>query len=1042
MARILPLAQRPTNKHSDRLSASVTLAFWRLRQTWLLLLMAGVGFVAAMVIACAVPLFSAVVAPTGLQTVFQASPTRDDLTLSASTQRLSTPVVSALQQQLVAPLRKTLDLYHPTLSPLTIQEDYFQVLSPAALRHIAPLRMYATALESLEPHLRLVAGRWPAGSTPGEMEILLTPQAAQELHLSLGAALTLQGQFHTSSQLDAQIDPAARIAVRLVGLFEVPPASLTFLHGQTFQPASDGVSILYTFLAPASAFLSTLDQIAARAHIDAIFSDLAFQLTWDAYLHTDHVQPGQFDELVNQLSSAQTAVSNYQNGEQQLTASTVSFPYVSQASLYNPTPGSFQLLDLLRQYRSRTTQVSIPLVVLTLQIIALLLFFVCILIGMLLDRQMAANALLSSRGASSGQIFWSLFTQGIGLCLLGALLGPLLGLALVSTLAMHILPAGSQSAVQQTLGQPLRVLAAIGPTSGGALLAALLAVGLIVRYTTGLNLLTLRRETARVTRAPFWQRYYLDVLAAVIALSAYGVSLYLASVAHEVDVTTQNLLLAPLTLVAPIFLLLGFLLLFMRVFPWLLRLGGWSASRRRGAVSMLALVQIARAPRQIIRMTLLLSLTVAFAVFALVFNASQARRITDISSYETGADFSGTLPASLGTQPMSSILARYRAIPGVLAATADFSDNGTVLGSGNTSITVKFYGIDTRSFASAVIWGPQDSSQPLQSLQSLLPRAQQGISSLDNPTGILIPSIIDQALANQLQVHVGDTFSMTLNDLQQSSLVYRVAAIVAHIPTVNSSTIDSASGSPGGMLVDYTVFTHSYIAIWNAQQEQQNLVRQQKQHLIPPPPVPINHIWLRTSEDEHSLASVRAALNASPLALSNLYDRREITAELRSDPFTLNILLILVIGSLVAFLLAFGGNLLSSWVSVSTRRGSFVVLRALGATSRHIAGILLWEQGIVYLGAIVLGLSFGAVLARVAVPVLVFTGLPAHGPMSLLSSDDFYFLQRVFPPRIVVPGSLSLVVLALVAICLAALVTTIRTALRPSVSSELRLNED
>lgn len=1038
MSHPLPLVERPAQKRHDRLSASVTLAFWRLRQTWLLLVMASMGFIAAMVIASVVPLFSVVVAPTSLQATFQATPTRDDLTLSANTQGLSTSVVSTLQQQLAAPLRKTLSLYQPALGPLTIQESYLQVVSPTALQHVAPLRMYATSLESLEPHLNLVAGRWPADSTHGEIEVMLTPQAAQGLHLSLGSTLTLQGQFHATRQLNVQIDPTTRVTVRLVGLFQVQPAYLIFLHGQNFQPASDGISTLYTLLAPASSLLSALDQMAARAHTDAIFSDLNFQLTWDAYLHTDHLQPEQLGDLVNQLSSAQTLVSNYQNGEQQLTSNTVSFPYVSQASLYNPAPGSFQLLDLLQQYSSRTTQVGIPLTVLTLQIIALLLFFVGILMGMLLDRQMAANAVLSSRGASSGQIFWSLFTQGIGICLLGAVLGPLLGLALVSLLASHTLPGGSQNSVQETLGQPLHVLAAIAPTCGGTLLAALLAMGLIVRYTTGMNMLTLRRETARATRAPFWQRYYLDVLAAAIALSAYGVSLYLASVAREVDVTTQDLLLAPLTLVAPIFLLLGFLLLFMRVFPWLLRLGGWSASRRRGATSMLALVQLARSPRQIIRMTLLLSLTVAFAIFSLIFNASQAQRVSDISAYESGADFSGTLPASLGTQAISSIIARYRAIPGVLAATADFSDEGTALGSGEISIAVKFHGIDPQSFARAVIWGPQDSSQPLQSLLPLLSRVRQSGSSFDNPTGITIPALIDEALASQLQVHVGDTFTMNLNDLQQSSLVYQVAAIVAHIPTVNSSATASISVSPGGILADYALFKQSYIASWNAQQKQQT----PGSYLIPPPQIPINHIWLRTSGDARSLTSVRAALSSPQLAVNNLYDRREIIAELQSDPFTLNILLILGIGSLAALLLAFSGNLLSSWVSVSTRRGSFVVLRALGATSRHIAGILLWEQGIVYLGAIALGLSFGAVLASVAVPVLVFTGLPAHGPMSLLSTDDFYFLQHALPPQIVVPPSLGLVGLALVAICLVALVIMIRSALHPSVSSELRLNED
>ncbi len=144
----------------------------------------------------------------------------------------------------------------------------------------------------------------------------------------------------------------------------------------------------------------------------------------------------------------------------------------------------------------------------------------------------------------------------------------------------------------------------------------------------------------------------------------------------------------------------------------------------------------------------------------------------------------------------------------------------------------------------------------------------------------------------------------------------------------------------------------------------------------------------------------------------------------------------------MAFLLAFIGNLVSSWLSVRARRSSFVVLRALGATSRQIAGVLLWEQGIVYAGALALGLAFGIVLSSVAVPVLVSTGLPAHGPMSSMSINDLYLLQHAFPTQIVVPVSLDLIFAALVLICFSALAFMIRAALNPSISSELRLGED
>ena len=339
-------------------------------------------------------------------------------------------------------------------------------------------------------------------------------------------------------------------------------------------------------------------------------------------------------------------------------------------------------------------------------------------------------------------------------------------------------------------------------------------------------------------RAPFWQRYDLDVLAAVIAFSAYGVSLYLANIANEVDLTTQDLILAPLTLVGPIFLLLGCLLLFGRVFPWLLGVGGWAANRARGATAMLALVQMARAPRQIMRMTLLLSLTVAFAIFAQVFSASQAQRINDISAYETGADFSGDVANQLNVQmlTMNQVIARYSQIPGVLAASADYTDQGAIVGSAGESVPIQFRAVETQSFTRTVIWNAQDSSQSFSHLLALLPHAYQGRLP-DGTENWIVPTIVDQALANQLQLHVGDVFSTSLNDLTQATLSYQVAAIVAHIPTVNSSASASTSQSPGGMIVDYQAFARVYTILFT--QQFQKSAGQQGAATVVVPAVPV-----------------------------------------------------------------------------------------------------------------------------------------------------------------------------------------------------------
>ena len=1039
MPQMTASVQESAHKANDRFVAMLILARWRLRQTGWLLLVACLGFVAAMIIACVVPLFTEVASSSGLQALLQADAARSNITLSVNTQGLSSAVDRSVQQQVTSLVTQKLGSY-PQGAPFTaIQEGSMLGIAPASLVHAGYYSLYAPSLDNLKPSLHLLAGHWPV-SEANELEIMLTPRAAQALHLTLGEQLTVQGNFSTANTGDGSIDPRTELQERLVGLFEVQPSAPLALHGQDFQPTLNGITAIYSMVTDASLLLQTLDRMAAHFHSDAIYSYISFQLTWDYVLRTKNLQVGQVADLTNRLVTIQTDTGNY--GSNQLSGDVSGFPYITQMALYNPHPGTFVLLDLLQQYTNRVALVSIPVTILAVQIIVLLLFLVSMLVNMLLDRQMAANALLSSRGASNGQIFWSLFLQGVVLCLAGIVIGPLVSVGIVGLLIAHILPAESLYIAYETLSQPLQVFNTIGLAAGGTLLAALLTIGLVVRYTSGLNMLTLRREMARVTRAPFWQRYYLDVMAAIVAFSAYGVSLYLANIAHEVDIATQDLILAPLTLIAPIFLLLGCLLLFLRIFPWLLRLGSWVASRRRGATSMLALVQMARAPRQIIRMTLLLSLAVAFALFAQVFSASQVQRVQDISAYEAGADFSGDVANQLNLQNLTinQVIARYQAIPGVVAASADYTDQGETVGNVGASVVIQFRALAIQSFAQTTIWNSQLSNQSLGSLLALLPHTRQ----VQVPAGSedwVVPTVIDQALANQLQVGVHSIFSMSLGHLTQATLNYQVAAIVSHIPTINSSATASTLQSPGGMIVDYQTFVQVYNIMYQRQTRPSTDPTSASKAT---PAVPINHIWLSTRDDANSLASVRAVLsaNSSKLALVNVFDRRQIAGELQNDPFNLNILIILGVGGLAAFLLAFMGSLVSSWLSVRARRSSFVVLRALGATSRQVAGVLLWEQGIVYAGAIVLGLAFGIVLTRVAVPVLVFTGLPEHGPMSSLSINDLYLLQYVFPTRIVVPVSLDLIFVALILICSIALVVMIRAALNPSISGQLRLSED
>lgn len=1040
MSRLLAAPDMAKTKDRNFFFSLTTLARWRLRQTWFLLLMVGVGITAAVTIVCAVPLFTSLAEITNLHDMLTLSPSTSELTLSLTTQGLSTAVEKRSLQMFDPLIRNALGSYLARPAQLSIQTTGLHILAPAALQKSTPLNLYAASLNELKPYLTLVQGNWPqADASDGVINGMLTVADAQALHVSVGSRLTVQGDFFTKR---ADIlggtnpDPNTAMLVRIVGLFEIQPQVAKYLHGETFQPVVNDEGTFYTLLMPVQSLLSSLDRAAQRSGIDAVFSPLNFQLSLYYDLSVTQLQTSQVNDLVTHLTGLQADVARvfkqYQ-AQQNAAGGTFSSPYLNQVSLYNPAPNSFEITTLLEQYNSRTALERLPPAILALLIIALIVFFIGLIVTLLVERQGETNALLSSRGASSRQIFWSLLFQGILLCALALILGPLLAVLIVSVLATHALSGSVQDALTLVLGQPAQLLLEIGAYILGTGLLALLTMGFLLRRATSMDVLALRQETARTTYRPLWMRYYFDIAAAVIALTAYVLSLSFSGASRFLDQQAQSLILVPLALLAPLFLLVGCFLLLLRLFPLFLRIGAWLGRRRKGATAMLVLVQMERSPRQSLRLTMLVALATAFAVFTLVFSATQARRAADISTFETGADFSGTLPATLmrsslrDKQAVAHLTAKYQQIRGVQSASLGYVGQGTANG-----IPVEMRVVDAQTFGRTGYW------ETLNSFQSL-PSLMQDLSELDKQyvaEGIL-PAIIDEAMQEKLGEGAGADFILSLNNPSFTVEIFSIT-VVSHIPTVNSSGLMGASSgsdvsSPGGLLVDYSSLNSLY-RLAQARQSQTSVDSS--------PNLPLNHVWLRTRDDVTSLNAVRAALNSSGLALSNLYDRRALAAQLQTDPMYLIVLIVLSVGVATTLLLALVGGLLTSWLSVRARLSNFTVLRALGAAPGQVAAMLSLEQGILYLLALLLGAAIGALLVSTIVPALIFTSAPVRSVLGQLSDTEFYIIQHIIPVQIIVPDSLKLILLALVALCILALSLMVRTVLRPAISQELRLSVD
>ena len=543
------------------------------------------------------------------------------------------------------------------------------------------MRLVGTALDqaqSASSHLTLLQGRLPQ-ATNSTLETLLTPATAQSLHVTVGSTLTLRFDYATQLQgLYGQNILQGFLQLHIVGLFNVSPTNVPYWNGNDFQPNKTAQMSIYTLLIPQNAFIATIDRFAIAAHTNAIFLPHGYELLWYYSLNIGSITYPQLDTLAYQLTQLENDITNTlsstQNTAQQ--NSLPSYPYLTQVNLLNPGTASYTLPNTLAQYQSRVIIFSIPNALLTLLIIGIILFFVGLMLDILIDRQAPTIALLRSRGASDAQIFNAFTVQSVVVGVLALLIGLPLAYFTASLIARQVI-APTDPLVSSTLtSQPFQTIFSVSGYALAIALTTILAMSLLLRRAVRKDVLVLRRETARPLHRVFLQHLGLDGVAIIIAFTGYGISLYLNSLGKQLDIHTRVVFATPLAIVASLFLLTGLMMLFLRFFPVFLRLGAWFAIRGRGAAPMLALAQMARAPRYSLRMTLLLALATVFAIFTLVLTATQVQRATDISSFEAGADFSGDITVIPKEHSLADLTARYSHIPGVLSASASYSGVG------------------------------------------------------------------------------------------------------------------------------------------------------------------------------------------------------------------------------------------------------------------------------------------------------------------------------------------------------------------------------
>lgn len=990
----IPAARRPRRA---LVPPALVMALWRLRVHWRLLLATGVGLIAAVMLVCTVPLFARVALSAGLRDAVRTVPESGDIVVTLTTSHADPASLSMAQSIATSDIRRDLGDAVTSEPDLKVQTINLPVSSGGKQPQPsgASLAIFGLPIDRLKDHATLSAGQWPQ-PRQGALEIALPAEAAHLLNVQSGA---------TFSYAPSAGSPP--LALRVSGIFTITDPLDPYWHGAAvFAPmAGSGNTAAYPVLADASALLTTFNAVIARG--GSISPDLAPRIFWYFTLRIDRLDSSRLDGLVAGLQHAQDRIPADLNA----------LPGVLSSELQSPAS------DTLQTYQAIIFVAQIPIGILLIQMLALVLTFISLMSELLVEHQSEAIAILRSRGASRGQIFGALMAQGLGLGVLALVVGPPLALLVAGSIARLLLHPVDQAAIGTISTNPLTTLLDLRWYALAAAGVAIAAMFIALRRATQLDVLALRRETARTTRRPFWVRLNLDLVFGAIAIIGYALYTYVLS-SGLLDPRAQRLL-SPLALIAPFFILLAGTLFALRALPWLLERAAWLAARGRGAAAMLALAQSARSPQQVVRTTLLLSLAVAFALFTLTFTASQNQRLRDTTDFAVGADFAGNLPTlTAADQPsLADQTAQFRAIPGVLGTSLGYRSNtGISAGAlflGGTPLVIR--AVDADTYATVGIWSPTYSANSLAS--TLADLAAQRTAAIASNS---VPVYVDDAAWQTLHLSQGAHFSSPVPGYNEGMMHFIVAGRVHLIPGVYDRAVTDPNapqfGAAGGLLADYTTYAGVY-------------ARDLKGSTLAP-----NVAWLRTAGDAGSLATVRTGLANGTTRLENLLDRRALLDDATSSPFQLNLIGVLATGAATALVLAIFGDLLAAWLSARRRVTIFAVLRALGAGPRQIAATLFIELGVIFTISLALGILLGAVLSSSVLPALVFSNLISARDQG---ASAFFLGQNIPPIHAIIPWTqvgIALGAIALSGLVALGLMTSIITG--PGIARALRLSED
>lgn len=786
----------------------------------------------------------------------------------------------------------------------------------------------ACTLESLtdiEKHIQLIDGRLSEKTGDGVYEVLVTDTALAKLRIVLGRIYTLS---------DYRANGFADIKVKPVGSFTVKNERDPYWS--YFTPDCFSQSMLLSE--------------------DTMLSDFI------------NKQPTQISNASWYYALDYHAISIYNAGE---FLSGVTQIKRDLHNLSSETSVVTPVNSLVGNYYDKKQQLTGMMWSLNVFVITVLCLYMFMISTLIIERERNEISMLSSRGAGRVQIAAGYLIEGLLLGAVALLLGPLLGYVICSLL-------GSSSEFMQFVnrkGMPLRIM----PVSFAYALLAVL-VFLITLLATAVRadatILEHKRSLARKKTTSWWNKIFFDFV--LLGISAYGC--YVFNQRQEVlaltGISASDVSIDPLLFLVPLVFIFGISLLFLRIYPNLVKLVLLIGRRHWRPPIYLAITQVGRSPRSYDFLMIFLILTLSTGIFS----ANSARTINQNAQeriyYGNGADMVLQIPWSAANPPktgptgqsvnqagdQADLGKEIQEVTRTIYIEPDYQPFTKLAG---VQQTAKVYVNDSAEMSfqdknagniTLMAIQPYDFGQVVWYRSGLLPHhINEYLNLMASQSS---SCLISRSISSAYGINVGDSISVGYTGT--SPAVLNVYGIVDCWPSWNpnrDTSVDRGRTGDPMLIVGNLDYIHNLLGVDPYQ------------------------VWMKLEPGATS-KEVYDSMTKNNIYPQLFRDSKQQVIQLKNGPFQMAINGSLTMGFLISGIICFMGFVLFWMLSLRARVLQFGVLRAMGLSSGQFKMMILWEQLLTSGAAVVVGMLTGFATSDVYIPFFqIFFDSTAQVPL-------------------------------------------------------------